>query len=67
MNISTIIVLAIVAALFVLAVRSIVRGGATECSSCSAECSYKNCASCTATAKLLEDMDCADKASRVNT
>lgn len=67
MSISTIIVLAVVAALFVLAMRSIVCGNASECSSCSAECSRKNCASCTVTAKLLEDMDRADRATHINT
>lgn len=66
MNISTIVVLAVVVALFVLAVRSIVHGNASECSSCGAECSHKNCASCTVTAKLLEDMDRADSATRGN-
>ena len=64
MNLSTIVVLAIVVVLFVLAVRSLMRGGGSDCASCGGDCASKNCGSCNVTDKLLADMERADQAAR---
>lgn len=53
MNASSILVLLVVGILLALAIRSFVRKGACDCSSCS----DGDCSSCNATAKMLEDLD----------
>ena len=63
-NVSTFVVLAIVVVLFILAVRACKNGSASDCSSCGGNCSSGNCSTCNVTAKLLEDMDRADRAAK---
>ncbi|MBO4365145.1 MAG: hypothetical protein J5804_02490 [Eggerthellaceae bacterium] len=63
MNLSTVIVLVIVVALLILAVRSFARDE-SDCAHCGADCGSKNCASCAATKKLLADIERTDAATK---
>lgn len=60
MSIGTFVVLAIVAALLVCAMRSLVRKGGSDCAGCAGGCGSSSCSSCKAVGCLLEDMERAD-------
>ncbi len=65
MNISTIVVLAVVAVVFVLAIRKFISGGESDCASCGKDCPSHGCPSCNGVEKMLEDIDRADKAAKL--